>query len=106
LIFRPVFVRVSSYLKGSGPDNVMVMALGGTVGQDSAMLIDERANFSVGDEVILYLNNEGIDPDLTIDGYSPWFVLGRYKIDGSEVTDGLQVMPLQVLLDEIADAQR
>ncbi len=109
MIFRPVLVDVDTYLKGSGQSTVMVMALGGKIGQDETVWGNDTHKFHVDDPVILFLNDEGVNPDLKIDGYSPLMVTARYLIssDSTSATDGEQrTIPLEDLLDEVEDAQK
>ncbi|HEX9990871.1 MAG TPA: hypothetical protein VGE45_20630 [Chloroflexia bacterium] len=107
VIFRPVLVNIDSYRKGSGPTTIMIMALGGVVGQDKATWGDSRYTFSEGEHVVLFLNNFATNSDLKVDGYTPWMAIEHYTLgaDG-KATNGYHTISTQELLTEVAAAQK
>ena len=107
-IITPVLVQVASYLKGSqtGPD-VLVMALTGTVGQDSVGWDDNLHTFTTGEQVIIFLNKRGVDPSLLIDKRSPWQVIEHYTItSGGSAVNSYQTLTLQQVLSHSPYALR
>jgi hypothetical protein len=106
-IITPVSVTINSYLKGSGlTPNVVLFAVGGTVGADSATWSgDDLFTFAVGDPVIVFLNKDKIDPNFLVAGQNPWQVIEHYTLDNSgNAKNSLRSVPVQQLINEINTA--
>jgi|GEM_PF-4977532 len=102
-IFTPVSVRVQTYIKGTQPGSeLLLMAAGGTIGQDSAVWAsDNLFNFQVGEEVIVFLRGPEV-----LHGSEIWTIIEHYTITSDDSATNLHLtIPVSQLLDEIKAAQ-
>src|SRR5207237_7430973 len=105
-IYTPVLVEVEQYLKGGQPQRqLLVYAIGGTVGQDWIALSDGSATFQEGERVVLFLSGRVGEP-LANSGRPLWDIYERYTVIENMATNSYRTLPLQQLLDEVAEAQK
>lgn len=107
-IFRPVLVEVEQYVKGEQPQRIVqVYSFGGQVGKDKTTYSPEGLyTFREGERVLLFLKETG--RQLRKLGGRPLMdILGHYMVtpDGMALDDH-RTIPVQQLLDEIAEAQK
>jgi hypothetical protein len=107
-IFRPVLVEVEQYVKGEQPHRIVqVYAFGGTVGKDTTTYRSSSLyTFREGERVMLFLVDTE-RPLRSLNGRPLMEIAGHYTFtaDGM-VRDDYRTLPLQQLLDEVAEAQR
>lgn len=108
-IFRPIRIKIDSFITGSLPQTeLLVMASGGTVGQDTLDYgSDDRTTFREGDRVLIFLTSAGsINSFRTSTGLPLWQLVDHYTIqsDGS-ATNTYTKIPLSELLNDIRVAQ-
>ena len=108
-IFTPVLIQVESYLKGEqSHSELLLLAIGGTVGQDTVGLCGDKSNtFHTGERVVLFLNPARPTDQINAIGGRPlWRASERYTLTPDRnVTNGYSKLSLQQLLDEIKAAQ-
>lgn len=104
-IFTPVLIAVEQHLKGQPTaGEVLLYALGGTVGQDSVnWSADDFYTFHEGEQVVIFLagSNKGLN------GSPLWNIVARYTItaDGQAINH-YGSMPLQQLVSTIRAAEK
>jgi len=103
-IFTPDTVLAASYLKG-GPglsSSPLLMAVGGTVGQDSADSEDDLTTFNVGDKVIIFLDQQVPSQLQPFNGQTLWRVIEHYTLDNNgNAYNSYRTLTVQNLLGEM-----
>jgi hypothetical protein len=107
MIFTPVLIEVEQYLKGQQPQRILhLFAYGGTVDRDQATRGLADLPFREGERVVVFLVEPPRDFP-ALNGNPLKDAIEHYTVapDGS-ATDGYRTVPLQQLLDEIAESQK
>lgn len=103
VIYRPVVFEVEQYYKGKGNEQELVLVgVGGTVGQDSMdYASDDLFTFQVGERMIVFLKGS----QYVLNGRPLATVVERYTITtDKQAKNDFRAVPHQVLLDEISAA--